>query len=75
MQDMTQSHDWTFPIPVMYGPGRLAELGEICKANGIQRPLIVTDRASRELPFVQGAQDAVAAAGLTSPCWSGWACG
>lgn len=70
MQDMTQSHDWTFPIPVMYGPGRLAELGEICKANGIQRPLIVTDRASRELPFVQGAQDAVAAAGLTSAVFS-----
>lgn len=70
MQDMTQSHDWTFPIPVLFGPGRLAELGAICQANGIQRPLIVTDRASRELPFVQAAQDAVAAAGLSSEVFS-----
>ena len=70
MQDMTQSHDWTFPIPVLFGPGRLAELGAICQSNGIKRPLIVTDRASRDLPFVQAAQDAVAAAGLSSDVFS-----
>jgi len=70
MQDMTQSHDWTFRVPVLFGPGRLAELGEICQSNGIKRPLIVTDRASRELPFVQAAQDAVAAAGLSSDVFS-----
>ena len=64
------SHDWTFPVPVLFGPGRLAELGEICQSNGIKRPLIVTDRASRELPFVQAAQDAVAAAGLSSDVFS-----
>lgn len=70
MQDMTQSHDWTFPIPVLFGPGRLAELGTICQSNGIKHPLIVTDRASRALPFVQAAQDAVAAAGLSSDVFS-----
>lgn len=70
MHDMTQSQDWTFPVPVLFGPGRLAELGAICQSNGIKRPLIVTDRASRELPFVQAAQDAVAAAGLSSDVFS-----
>ena len=25
--DLNQSYDWSFPIPLLYGPGRLAELG------------------------------------------------
>lgn len=55
MLDDTQlltPQDWSFPVPIAYGPGRLAELGEICSALGIQRPLIVTDRTSAKLPFI-----------------------
>ena len=23
--------DWGFPVPIFYGPGRIAEIGSICK--------------------------------------------
>ena len=58
--DLNQSTDWSFPIPLLYGPGRLAELGALCRSHGVTNALIVTDRASRDLPFVQGALDALA---------------
>lgn len=70
MHDMTQNYDWSFPVPVFFGPGRMAELGGLCAGRGIKHPLIVTDRASRDLPFVQEAQGAVAGAGLTSAVFS-----
>ena len=44
--------DWSFPVPIAYGPGRLAEIGAICRAAGMARPLIVTDRGSSTLPFI-----------------------
>ena len=66
MHDFSADYDWSFPVPVLYGPGRLAELGTICAGNGMRNPLVVTDRASAHLPFVQGALDALAAAGLST---------
>ena len=45
-------HDWTFPIPIHYGFGRLREVPERCRAAGMSRPLVVTDRCSADLPFV-----------------------
>ncbi|MGB0482051.1 MAG: iron-containing alcohol dehydrogenase [Alphaproteobacteria bacterium] len=68
--DLNQSYDWSFPIPLLYGPGRLAELGALCQCHGVTNALIVTDRASRDLPFVQGALDALAAAGLKGAVFS-----
>ena len=44
--------DWTFPVPICYGPGRVSELSTICGSSNIARPLIVTDRGSADLPFV-----------------------
>lgn len=44
--------DWTFPIPIAYGPGRLRTIGEACTRAGMSRPLVVTDRGSANLPFV-----------------------
>ena len=32
--DLNQSTDWSFPIPLLYGPGRLAELGRCASATG-----------------------------------------
>jgi hypothetical protein len=42
--------DWTLPIPIHYGPGRLGELGQICAQAGLRNPLMVTHRGSRSLP-------------------------
>jgi alcohol dehydrogenase class IV len=56
--------DWTFPIPIRYGPGRIGELGLLCRESGIGSPLIVTDRGSRDLPFVDAAFAALGEVGI-----------
>lgn len=56
--------DWDFPVPIRYGPGRLAEITDMCKGRGVQNPLIVTDRASRGLAFIGTVCDHLAAGGL-----------
>ncbi len=60
------AHDWNFPVPIAYGPGRLAEIGQRCVGLGIKNPLIVTDRGSRQLSFITRLQTFLAEAGLTS---------
>jgi len=62
--DVLAAADWTFPVPIAYGAGRLAELGERCRRLGAERPLIVTDRGSVDLAFIAAAADSVRGAGL-----------
>jgi len=68
---MLLAHDWNFPIPIAYGPGRLAEMGQKCVALGVRNPLIVTDRGSRELSFVTRLVDILSVAGMQSAVFSG----
>ena len=49
---LNESVDWEFPIPIAYGPGRINEIGSFCNKFKISNPLIVTDKGSKELPFV-----------------------
>lgn len=63
---MLAAHDWGFPVPIAYGPGRLAEIGQRCIGLGIRNPLIATDRGSRDLPFIAGLQSSLQEAGLTT---------
>ena len=49
---LSESTDWDFPIPIAYGPGRLNEVSKFCRKFKISSPLIVTDKGSKELPFV-----------------------
>ncbi len=65
------SHNWNFPVPIAYGPGRVAEIGQKCLALGVRNPLIVTDRGSRELLFISRLVDLLSEAGLTSAVFSG----
>jgi alcohol dehydrogenase class IV len=58
------AQDWTFPVPIAYGPNRLSEIGQRCAALGLHNPLIVTDRGSRTLPFIGELQQHLAGAGL-----------
>ena len=50
--EILHPQDWTFPVPIAYGPGRLLEIGERSQRLGIKNPLIVTDSGSFELPFI-----------------------
>ncbi|MEM7238967.1 MAG: iron-containing alcohol dehydrogenase [Pseudomonadota bacterium] len=58
--------EWTFPVPIAYGPGRLSEIGSRCSAMGLVNPLVVTDRGSRDLPFIARLQTYLSEAGLSS---------
>jgi len=64
MSNILEPADWSFPIPIKYGPGRIGELGALCRGAGLNRPLIVTDRGSRDLPFIAKALAALGEAGL-----------
>ena len=50
--DLLVSQDWTFPVPIAYGPGRFSEIGKHCVREDISNPLIVTDRGSKDLPLL-----------------------
>jgi len=63
--------DWSFPVPIRYGPGRLAELAALCRAAGMTRPLVVTDRGSKDLPFVASALGTLKAGGLAAGLYAG----
>ena len=47
------SADWTYPVPIHYGPGRISELPEMLRRKNLKRPLIVTDQGSSDLPFIK----------------------
>lgn len=59
-----QPANWDFPVPIKYGPGRIAEVGALCAAAGCRKPMIVTDRATVKLPFVATLRGHLSAAGL-----------
>lgn len=53
-----------YPTAIKFGAGRIKELAELCKANGIQRPLFVTDPGLAASPMVADILADLKAAGL-----------
>ena len=64
--EILNAQDWSFPVPIAYGPGRLAEIGQKCVDLGLSNPLVVSDRGSSALPFIAALQKYIAQAGLKS---------
>ncbi len=62
--DPTVRQVWSLPIPIHYGPGARRDLPKLCQRQGMTRPLLVTDRGSRSLPFVAELLDLLSGAGL-----------
>ncbi len=56
--------NWNYPTPIKFGPGRIAELADHCKAVGIKKPLLVTDKALASLPITAQALDVLEKGGL-----------
>ncbi|MDG0991485.1 MAG: iron-containing alcohol dehydrogenase [Luminiphilus sp.] len=70
MKHLLSSHDWSHPVPIAYGPGRLTEIAEHCVALGISKPLIVTDKGSAALPFIKRTQLLLEDQGIASSVFS-----
>ncbi len=47
--------NWNYPTTIWFGCGRIEELPSACKALGMQRPLLVTDKGLSQLPMVNEA--------------------
>ena len=56
--------NWSYPTALKFGAGRISELADHCKAVGLKKPLLVTDKALATLPITAQALDILAAAGL-----------
>ena len=60
----TPSATWSYPTTIRFGAGRITELAEACKAAGIERPLLVTDRGLADAPMTNNALALLVEAGL-----------
>jgi len=56
--------NWSYPTAIRFGPGRIKELAEACRAAGIARPLLVTDAGLAKLAITDRAIGLLKQAGL-----------
>jgi 4-hydroxybutyrate dehydrogenase len=61
---MSPTATWSYPTAIRFGAGRIAEVAEACRAAGLARPLLVTDRGLAEMEITARTLDLLDAAGL-----------
>ena len=61
---MSITANWSYPTAIKFGAGRISELADHCKAVGMKKPLLVTDRGLSTMPITKNALDILEAAGL-----------
>ncbi|MBZ0162263.1 MAG: iron-containing alcohol dehydrogenase [Notoacmeibacter sp.] len=61
---MIPTANWSYPTAIRFGAGRIKELADACKAAGMTRPLLVTDRGLASMAITTAALDILDAAGL-----------
>ncbi|HEV7306361.1 iron-containing alcohol dehydrogenase [Ensifer sp.] len=61
---MTITANWSYPTSLKFGAGRIKELADHCKAVGMKKPLLITDRGLAPMAITQNALDILEAAGL-----------
>jgi alcohol dehydrogenase class IV len=64
------THTFQFPTLIHFGPGVRAEIGPHLSAQGLKRPLVVTDRGLAALPLFRGIVDGLREAGLKAAVFS-----
>lgn len=61
---MSLTANWSYPTAIRFGAGRISELAEACRAAGISRPLLVTDRGLADMAITSRALDVLETAGM-----------
>jgi alcohol dehydrogenase len=64
------NRNFNFPTSIKFGAGRIRELADHCKDNGINRPLFVTDKGLASMPMVAEIMGSLKAAGLKAEMFS-----
>lgn len=67
---MSFAANWNYPTAIKFGPGRIVELAAVCEANGVKRPLLVTDADLAKLPMVRDTLDRLEKAGVAVALFS-----
>lgn len=67
---MTLVGNWSYPTAIRFGAGRIAEMGETCRAAGITRPLLVTDKGLATMDITTRTRDLLKDAGLGDAMFS-----
>ena len=61
---MTLTGNWSYPTNIRFGAGRISEIADACKAAGITKPLLVTDRGLADMDITRKTLDLLDQAGL-----------
>ncbi len=56
--------NWSYPTQVKFGAGRITEIVDACKAAGITKPLLVTDRGLATMEITTRTLDLLEAGGM-----------
>ena len=64
------NRNFGFPTAIKFGNGRVKELADHCRSEGIQRPLLVTDPGLAAMPMVRAILDSLNNAGLAATLFS-----
>lgn len=67
---MIPNRNFNFPTAIKFGAGRIRELAEHCRSQGIMRPLFVTDPGLAAMPMVREIVDQVRKDGLAIEVFS-----
>jgi len=67
---MSLTGNWSYPTDIRFGAGRISEIADACKAAGIQRPLLVTDKGLADLDITKNALDLMEEAGFQRAVFS-----
>ncbi len=70
VKNLNRSFEWSFPVPIAYGAGRLQEVGQRVVQMALNNPLIVTDQGCAALPFIGTLRKSLADAGVASEVFS-----
>ena len=49
---VTDLRQWNFPTRMVFGVGAIARLPKLCKGQGMNNPLLVTDEGLKDMPIV-----------------------
>lgn len=61
---MLLTGNWSYPTAVRFGAGRISEIAEACKASGISKPLLVTDKGLASMDITTKTLGLLEAAGM-----------
>ena len=61
---MSPTGNWSYPTSIRFGAGRISEIADACRTEGISKPLLVTDKGLASLDVTTSTLDLIEQAGL-----------